>query len=114
MKTIAEAQKVVEEVVEFYNTQREHEETGEVPLRRFKEAIKEGKGRIRPLDPSVDIDLVFSLHYERRVKKDGSFSFQGKDYRLGRFGGELVTVCLIPKKKLMVVKDKQKVGEFHL
>jgi len=114
VKTISGAQTVVEEVVEFYNTEREHEETGEVPLRRFDEAIKEGKSKLRPLDPSVDLDLVFSLHYERSVKKDGTFSFQGKEYKLGRFGGEHIKVYLIPGKKLMVVKNGHKVGEFHL
>ena len=114
VKVVSEAQEVVDEVVDFYNGEREHEETGEVPLRRFQKALKEGKGKLRPLDPSVDLDLVFSLHYERTVKKDGTFSFRGKEYNLGRFGGEKVTVCLIPKKKLMALKDGHKVGEFYL
>lgn len=114
IKTIPEAQKVVDEVVNFYNEQRVHEETGEVPLKRWEEAIKAGKSRFRPIDPSIDLDIVFSLHYERKVKKDGTFSFEGREYKIGRFGGEWVRVCLIPGKKLMVVKDGQKVGEFYL
>ena len=75
---------------------------------------KAGKGRLRPLDPSVNIDLVFSLHYERAVKKDGSFSFGGREFKLNHCVGERVKVCLIPNKKLMVVKNEKKVGEFHL
>ena len=114
VKIVSEAQEVVDEVEDFYNGEREHEETGEVPLKRFQEALKEGKGKFRPLDPSVDLDLVFSIHYERTVKKDGTFSFRGKEYKLGRFGGEKVTVGLIPKKKIMALKDGHKVGEFYL
>jgi hypothetical protein len=114
IRGVCEAQKVVDEVVSFYNEQRKHEETGQVPLKRWQEALEAGKGRLRPLDPSVDLDLVFSLHYGRTVKKDGTFSFRGREFKLSHCGGERVTVCLIPDKKLMAVKDGQKVGEFHL
>jgi len=114
IRGVAEAQKIVEEVVSFYNEQRQHEETREVPLKRWKQALEAGKGRLRPLDPSVDLDLVFSLHYERTVKKDGTFSFSGREFKLSHCGGERVTICLIPNKKLMAVKDGQKMGEFYL
>lgn len=114
IRGVAEAQKIVQEVVSFYNEQREHEETGEVPIKRWQQALEAGKGRLRPLDPSVDLDLVFSLHYGRTVKKDGTFSFRGREFKLNHCAGERVKVCLIPNKKLMVVKDGQKVGEFHL
>jgi len=114
IRSVAEAQKIVQEVVSFYNEHREHEETEEVPLKRWEKALEADKGRLRSLDPSVDLDLVFSLHYERTVKKDGTFSFRGREFKLSHCGGERVTVCLIPNKKLMVVKDRQKVGEFYL
>lgn len=114
IRSVCEAQGIVQEVVGFYNEHREHQETGEVPLKRWQQAVEAGKGRLRPLDPSVDLDLVFSLHYERAVKKDGTFSFRGREFKLSRCAGERVTVCLIPNKKLIVVKDGQKVGEFHL
>ena len=104
----------VEGVLEAFNEHREHQGTGEVPLKRWQDALEAGTGRFRPLDPSMDLDLVFSLHYERTVKKDGTFSFRGREFKLTQFGGERVTVCLIPNKKLIVVKDGQKVGEFHL
>lgn len=114
VSSVSEAQKVVQEVVSFYNEHREHQETGEVPLKRWQDALEAGKGRLRPLDPSVDLDLVFSLHYERTVKKDGTFSFRGREFKLSCYAGQRVTVCLIPDKKLMVVKNGRKVGEFHL
>ena len=114
IKSLDEAQKVVEEVVNFYNQHRQHEETGEIPQKRWDEAIKAGQGRLRPLEPSVDLDLIFSLHYERKVKKDASFSFRGRQFRLRHCAGKFVTVALIPNKKLLVAKDGLKVAEFLL
>jgi hypothetical protein len=114
IKSLDEAQKVVEEVVSFYNEQRQHEETGEIPQRRWDGAIKAGQGRLRPLEPSVDLDLIFSLHYERKVKKDGSFSFRGRQFRLRHCAGQFVTIALIPNRKLLVAKDGHKVAEFSL
>lgn len=111
---IGEAQKIVEEVSNFYNEQRVHLETEEVPRKRWEEAIKAGKGRLRPLEPGVDLDLVFSLHYERTVKKDGTFSFKGKEYKLRHLAGMRVIVGFIPGQKLLVIKDGQKAAEFLL
>jgi len=114
IKSVSEAQKIVEEVVSFYNEQRQHEETGEIPFKRWEEAMEAGKGKLRPLDPLVDLDLVFSLHYERKVKKDGTFSFRGRKFKLRHCAEKRVTVCLIPNKKLLVAKDGLKMAEFLL
>ena len=59
IRSVCEAQKIVQEVLGFYNEHREHQETGEVPLKRWQQALEAGKGRLRSLDPSVDLDLVF-------------------------------------------------------
>lgn len=114
IRSIPEAQKIVEEVVSFYNEQRKHEETGEVPQKRWEEAIKAGKGRLRSLESSIDLDLIFSLHYERKVKKDGTFSFKGRKFKLRHCAGKFVTFGLIPNRKLLVAKDGHKVAEFLL
>ena len=114
IKSVSEAQKIVEEVVSFYNEQRQHEETGEIPIKRWEEAIKAGKGNLRSLDPLLNLDLIFSLHYERKVKKDGVFSFRGRKFKLRHCAGEYVTLCLIPNKKLLVTKEGRKVAEFLL
>lgn len=76
--------------------------------------MKEGKGKTKPLDGSIDLNWVFSLHETRRVKKDGTITFKGREYRVGRFSGEEVTVCLIPSVKIMVFKDTDKLCEYHL
>jgi hypothetical protein len=94
-----EAQKIIEEVVSFYNEQRVHQETEEVTLKRWDEAIKSGKGKLRPLDTSINLDVVFSLHNERTVKKDRTFSYWGAKYKLLHLAGMRVTVGVIPDKK---------------
>jgi hypothetical protein len=109
-----EGRKVLTDEVAFYNEERPHAETGEIPLKRWEDAQRAGNGYLRPLDPSLNLDLVFSLHYQHVVKKDGSFSFKGKEYKLRQCAGRQVTVCLIPKKKILVAWDDKKVGNFPL
>jgi hypothetical protein len=59
IRGVCEAQKMVQEVVSFHNEQREHEETGEVPIKRWQEALEAEKGRFRPLDPYSGPRSVF-------------------------------------------------------
>jgi len=114
IKSLSEAQKILNEVISFYNEERVHEETEEVPLKRWNQAIKEGKSKLRKLDPELDLDLIFSLHYKRKVKKDGTFSFQGKVFKLRHCANKLVTVCLIPSQKILVLDEHHKMAEFRL
>jgi hypothetical protein len=113
IRTLQDAQPILQEEVQFYNEKHIHEETGERPIERWKAAIQAGKSYLRPLF-KTDLDLIFSLHYERRVKKDGTFSFRGKEYKLRQCAGALVTLCLIPHQKLLVAWNRQKVGNFPL
>lgn len=83
-------------------------------LHRWDKAIKEGKGKNIALNDSVDLDWVFSVHYERTVQKDAMVSFQGKQHKIGRFPGQRVTICLIPERKMMFYKGTDKICEYHL
>ena len=112
--SVKEAQKIVDEVCNYYNTERVHMETEEIPQKRWNEAIKAGKGKLRPLPPDTNLDVVFSLYYSRTVKKDGTFSFLGNIYKLKHLAGTRVTVALIPKQKILVLKDGQKVADFPI
>jgi len=114
VKTVTEAQAELDELVAHYNECRVHQETEEIPSKRWYKAIKEGKGKNRPLNDSVDLNWVFSLHYERSVQKDGTVSFYGKQYKVGRYPGHKVTLCLIPDKKIMFYKGADKICEYHL
>jgi len=48
------------------------------------------------------------------VKKDGTFSFQGRLFKLKHLAGERVTVAIILYQILYVLKNNQKVAEFPL
>jgi len=91
-----------------------HEETGEIPSKRWQEAITNGKGKLRPLDPSIDLDRIFSIHLKRKARKDGSIVFMGKKWFSGCPEGTLLTICLIPNQKFMVYREDKKIWEFHL
>ena len=111
---ISEAEKILDELISFYNERHRHEETGEMPNERWKRGIGEKKSRLRILSEEIDLDYGFSLHYQRKVKKDGTISFGGKRWKVGKFPKDTVTVCSIPGKKIMIFKDKQKLWEYHL
>ncbi|MEW6003585.1 MAG: hypothetical protein AB1638_13190 [Nitrospirota bacterium] len=114
VKDCSEAQKILDELVSYYNEQRIHDETGEIPAKRWRDAIEKGKGKLRPLDTSIDLDMVFSIHLKRTVRKDGTIMFMGKKWAIGCPKGTSVTICLIPSVKFMVYRDDKKIWEFHL
>jgi hypothetical protein len=114
VKEISEAQKILDELVCYYNDQRIQEETGEIPTQRWQEAIKNGKDKLRSLDPSIDLDQIFSIHLKRKVRKDGSIMFMGKKWFIECPEGTPLTICLIPNQKFMIYKEDKKIWEFHL
>ena len=114
LKDCREAQKILDDLVSYYNDQRVHEETGEIPLKRWEQAVNNGKGKLRPLEPSVDLERVFSIHLQRKARKDGTIMFMGKKWRTGYPEGTSITICLIPRVKFMVYKDDKKLWEVHL
>lgn len=114
VKTVAEAMKILADLVHFYDNKRVHMETGEIPLERWNRAVKEGRCKLRPLPEDIDLDAIFSLHFQRTVYNDGTFKFQGRTYKLGQFPGRKITVAFVPGKKLMAFKDNQKIWQYYL
>jgi len=114
VKDGVEAQKILDDLVSYYNEQRIHEETREIPAKRWQQAIDNGKGKLRPLAPSVDLEKVFSIHLKRKARKDGSIMFMGKKWSIGYPEGTPVTLCLIPNVKFIVYKEDKKLWEVHL
>ena len=104
----------MEELVRYYNEQRIQEETGEIPAKRWQQAVSNGKGKLRPLEPSTDLDRIFSIHLQRKVRKDGSIMFMGKKWATGCPEGTPITLCLIPNVKFMIYKEDKKLWEFYL
>jgi transposase InsO family protein len=114
VKDRSEAQKILDDLANYYNDQRVHEETREIPLKRWEQAIDNGKGKLRPLEPSVDLERVFSIHLQRKARKDGTIMFMGKKWSIQCPEGTSVTLCLIPNVKFMIYKEDKKLWEFHL
>jgi ribosomal protein S4 len=108
------ANKILDDIIYFYNNKKVHSETQEIPIDRWNRATKEGKSKVRSIPQDKDLDAIFSLQYKRKVKKDGTISYKGRVWKVGRFPEQEVTVCFIPDKKIIVLKDEQKIGEFHL
>jgi len=78
------------------------------------EAITNGKGKLSSLDPSLDLDRVFSVHLKRKARKDGTIMFMGRKWFIGCFEGTLLTISLIPNQKFMAYREDKKIWEFHL
>lgn len=113
VKTVAEAMKILAALVHFYDTKRVHMETGEIPLERWNRAQKEGRSKLRPLPEGIDLDAIFSLHFQRSVYSDGTFKFQGRTFKLGQLPGKTITIGFIPGKKLMAFKDNKKIWQYY-
>jgi len=114
VKDCVEAQKILDDLVSYYNDQRIHEETREIPAKRWQQAIDNGRGKLRVLEPSVDLERVFSIHLQRKARKDGSIMFMGKKWFIGCPEGTSITICLLPKVKFMIYKEDKKLWEVHL
>ncbi len=97
VRDCSEAQKILDELVGYYNDQRIHEETGEIPAKRWQEAINNGKGKLRPVDPFIDLDRIFSIHLKKKVRKGGSIMFIGKRWSIGCPEGISITICFPPR-----------------
>jgi transposase InsO family protein len=110
VKEISEAQKILDDLVSYYNDQRIHEEIREIPIQRWEDALNHGKGKLRPLESSIDLDRIFSIHLQRKVRKDGTIMFMGKKWPTGCPEGTPLTICLIPNAKFMIYRDEKKYG----
>jgi len=81
---------------------------------RWQEAIDKGKGKLKPLDASIDLETILSIHLKRTARKDGIIMFMGKKWSEGCPDGTELILCLIPSVKFMVYKGDKKIWEFHL
>ena len=70
IKTIEEAEKVLESEVTRYNYHQVHSTTGEIPILRFERAIEEKKSLFREFtipSPYKSVKDIFSLRVKRKV-----------------------------------------------
>lgn len=80
VKDCQEAQKILDDLVSYYNEQRIHDETREIPAKRWLNAIEGGKSKLRTLDTSLDLEPILSIRLKRKARKDGTIMFMGKKW----------------------------------
>lgn len=83
-----EAGPLLEELIGYYNDQRRHAETEEIPRDRWERAVRQDRSRLREVPAGVDLSLVFAIHVPRVVKADRTISFAGSDGRWARRRGK--------------------------
>jgi len=111
---LQDAQTILSDLMDYYNERRVHAETEQIPRERWQQAMTSGRVALRAVPEDLDWDYPFSLHQTRKVRKDGTISFEGVHYPVDRYRGSEVTVCLIPEQKLMVYKGDEKLAEYRL
>lgn len=96
--SLTKANQVLRDEVAFSNEKHPHAETGEVPDKRWKKALEEGRTYLKDLPEKVPLDIVFALHYERVVDKTGSLEFAGQQWKIPKNAPirKTVTVVLRP------------------
>ncbi|MEA3432789.1 MAG: hypothetical protein U9R01_09035 [candidate division WOR-3 bacterium] len=115
IKDLEGGNEVLCEVLDYYNTRRTHEETREIPDKRWKRAVSTGDIYFRKVPDGMDLDFIFSLHYPRVIRKDGTISYKGKSWKVGNeTPGKIVTLCFIPGVEFMVYSENRKIAEYFL
>src|SRR5437879_2899859 len=89
---VADARPVLEDLIGYYNEQRRHQETEEIPAARWDGALQRGQGRQRQMPEIVDLALLFTVQYERLVHSDGKVRFLGRTWPVSAPAGSRVTV----------------------
>jgi transposase InsO family protein len=77
---LTNANPLLDQEVAYYNHQHLHEGIQEIPNQRWERALKEDRSYLRPLPDNVSLDLLFALHYQRVVSKDGFVQFAGQEW----------------------------------
>jgi len=108
------ATSVLEDLVGYYNEQRRHQETEEIPAARWDGALQRGQGRLRQMPEIVDLALLFTVQYERLVHSDGKVRFLGRTWPVSAPAGSRVTVCWRPQNALVILWNDRKVGAYAL
>lgn len=81
VKNLTQANRILrDEIVSYYNEQHRHSEIEETPEKRWQRAIKENRSYLKPIPRKTPLDLVFALHYTRKLGGDGSFTFHGMPF----------------------------------
>lgn len=82
IRNLTKANELLQEVINNYNTLHIHAETKQTPENRWQQAMKEGRSYLQAIPEKSPLDIIFALHFERAVKKDGTIMFCGKQWNI--------------------------------
>jgi len=111
--TIEAANRYLEKYLDNHSRQWVHYTTGIIPDERFKNSC------FKPLPADQDLDKIFCLREIRRVKKDNTFSYQGRTFQLTNFdyraywGNTEIVLRIIPEKEIGVYYREQLIQRFR-
>ena len=114
VRRLEEANRILTDLVAYYDERHVHAETQEIPKQRWDRAIREGRGPLRPIPADANLGVIFALHYERVVRDDGTISFMNRPWRVGQLVGERVTVAYHPPVRLTILHQGQKLWDYRL
>jgi len=80
-RTLEIGQRVVDEVVEYYNRHHKNREIVATPNQRWEKAIEIDRNSLRPVEDSIDWDYIAALHCSRKTDGYGRISYKGKKYQ---------------------------------
>ncbi|WP_457643238.1 hypothetical protein [Persephonella sp.] len=100
IRTIEEAQRVLDMEVQRYNYRQVHSTTGEIPAMRFERALREGSTLFREFKvpgPYESPKDIFCLRTQRIVNPYGQISLKGLKLKLNKVKtGDLIDVRVYP------------------
>lgn len=103
IKTIGQAQEVLQTEVDRYNNHQIHSTTGEIPSLRFQRAFEEKKSLFREFmvpPPFKSTKDIFSLKAERVVNPYRKISFNNLEFKLpGVSPRDTVQLRIVPNKE---------------
>ena len=79
-KSLTEANRILQDEIDYYNEYHIHAETEETPNKRWSRAVHENRNYLRELPTHGKLDIIFALHYQRHVDKYGTIAFRGKQW----------------------------------
>lgn len=114
VKTIEEANKYLKKWIHWYNNCHLHSTTGQIPQERY---LAKPQG-FRSLPKGTDLEKIFCLKYERQVKADNTFEFEGKTYQIRKneyrisYARAKVEIRVLLSKKVKVFHENREIGRY--
>jgi len=100
IRTIEEAQRVLDREVQRYNYRQVHSTTGEIPAMRFERALRDGRSLFREFKVPGSYESpkdIFCLRTQRIVNYSGQISLKGLKLKLNKVKtGDLIDVRIYP------------------